>query len=273
MQQIVYFFQKYKYFLYFLLLQVISLVLTITNHSFHKSKFISSTNYITGGIYGKISNFEEYFNLKSENNLLLEENNVLKNRLEILQKQLDFVETITIIDSLKYNQKYSYISGKIINNEYLKSYNYITLNRGEKDSITVDMAVVNSKGIIGVVDDVSNGYARVRSILNENSKINARFKHSYYFGTLKWNSKDYNIVQLTDIPRQANFNVGDTIITGGKSSIFPEGIPVGTILNIPKNKTALNTIDVKLFNDMSNLGHVYIIKNFDKQEIKKLERN
>ena len=64
--------------------------------------------------------------------------------------------------------------------------------------------------------------------------------------------------------------IGDTIITGGKSSIFPEGIPIGTIESIPEKISALNTINVKLFNDMTNLGSIYIITNFHKNEIKAL---
>ncbi|MBS9773876.1 MAG: rod shape-determining protein MreC [Tenacibaculum sp.] len=271
MQRFVYFIQRYKFFLYFSLLQIFSLILTVNNHNFHKSKIISSANLITGGIYNNVAKMGDYFNLKSKNDILLEENHKLKNQVQFLLSKLDSVKYNTIIDSLKYKQKYSYVLGKIIKNEYTKSYNYITVNRGENQGVGIEMAVINGKGIIGITDDVTNGYVRVRSILSRNSKINARFKNSYYFGTLTWNAKDYNIVQLTDIPRQANFKLGDTIITGGRSSIFPEGIPIGKVISLPKKKSASNTIDIQLFNDMSNLGYVYIVNSFHKQEIKKLE--
>ena len=131
------------------------------------------------------------------------------------------------------------------------------------------MAVINSKGIIGVTEKSSSNYARVQSILNSNSKINARLKNSTHFGTLTWNGKDYNTVQLEDIPRQAILKVGDTIITGGKSTIFPEGILIGTIKNID-NK---NILDIRLFNDMSSLGYVYVVTHLDKEEINKLNNS
>lgn len=271
MQQLIYFIRRYKYFLYFLLLQFIALFFIFNNHNFHKSKFISSTNAISGGLYNKAGQLEDYLNLKTQNDLISEENKKLKNKLEKLAFYQDSILAITITDSLDYNQQYSYINGKVRKNEYHKPYNYLIINRGKKHGVTQEMAVVNNKGIIGITDDVSNGYVRVQSVLNRNSKINARFKNNNYFGTLSWDTKNYNIVQLTDIPRQATFKVGDTIITGGKSSIFPEGILIGTVLNTQKKQTALNTIDIKLFNDMSNLGHVYVIKNFHKNEIKKLE--
>lgn len=272
MQQLIYFIGKYKYFLYFLLLQVIALFITINNHSFHRGKFISSTNAISGSLHTKTAEFKEYLNLKQQNDFLANENRILKNKLEKFYYYNDSILGIVTKDSLSFNQYYSYTNGKIKKNEYHKPYNYLIINRGKKHNVTKEMAIVNSKGIIGITDDVSNRYARVQSILNRNSKINARFKHNNYFGTLTWDTHNYSIVQLTDIPRQAKFKVGDTIITGGKSSIFPEGIPIGTVLNTPKKQTASNTIDIKLFNDMSNLGHIYIIKSFHKNEIRQLDK-
>ncbi|SED42023.1 rod shape-determining protein MreC [Tenacibaculum sp. MAR_2010_89] len=271
MQQLIYFFRKYKHFLYFLFLEIIAVALIINNHSFHKSKFISSANTISGGLLHKISNINEYMNLKNENNLLLEENTLLKNKLENLYSLVDTVKINTIVDSLEFNQKYYYINGKITSNDYHTPYNFITINRGKSNNITTEMAVINSKGIIGITENVNSKYARVQSILNKNSKINVRFKNSHHFGTLIWDAKDYNTVQLIDIPRQAVYKIGDTIITGGKSTIFPEGIPVGTIKNVPEKISALNTLNIKLFNDMSNLGSIYIITNFHKTEIKKVE--
>ena len=65
---------------------------------------------------------------------------------------------------------------------------------------------------------------------------------------------------------------GDTIVTGAQSIIFPENINIGTIHKIyTDNKTNYFTIDVKLFNDMTSLGHVYIIENKDRKEVLQLE--
>ncbi|APZ45216.1 rod shape-determining protein MreC [Polaribacter reichenbachii] len=270
MQQIIFFLQKFKNFLFFLLLALISLALTFNNLNFHKSKFVNSANSVTGGLYSKASNISEYWSLKSENKSLAEENTRLKNLLE-KNSSVIYNSDSTVVDSVKYHQKYTYTTAKIINNNYSKAFNFLTINKGETQGITKEMAVVNSKGIIGITDNTSNGYARVQSILNRNSKINARLKNSSYFGTLSWNGVEYNTVQLSDIPRQAPLKIGDTIETGGKSTIFPEGILIGTISKVNKGNTADNKVDVLLFNDMSNLGYVQIIKNLDKQEIKNLE--
>jgi rod shape-determining protein MreC len=135
------------------------------------------------------------------------------------------------------------------------------------------MGVINSLGIVGIIDNTSPRYATVISILNKKSQINAKVKKSNHFGSLIWNGKSTGFVQLIDVPRLASVRKGDTIVTGGQSVIFPENINIGTIEKVYiDNETNYYTLDIKLFNDMTNLGHVYIIKSKDRQEIINLEK-
>jgi len=270
MQQIIYFFQKFKYFLFFLLLELIAVSFIFNNLNFHKSKFVNSANIVTGGLYKTLSDYTEYLHLRSDNNILSDENTRLKNILERAISKSSMIDSI-IVDSTKYMQKYIYTEAKIINNNYSKTFNFLTINKGKRQKIDKEMAVINSKGIIGITEKTSNNYTRVQSILSKNSNINARIKGNTFYGTLKWDGIDYNTVQLHDIERQAPIKIGDTVETGGKSTIFPEGIPIGTVLKLSQGNTADNKIDVKLFNDMSNLRYVYIVKNLDKEEILSLE--
>ena len=88
-----------------------------------------------------------------------------------------------------------------------------------------------------------------------------------------WNGIDYNILQLIDIPRQAQIKIGDTIITGGKSAIFPEGIKIGAVKSFKFENNQYKNIDIQLFNDMSSIGYVQIIKNLERVEQQNLERS
>ncbi|MEN8186340.1 MAG: rod shape-determining protein MreC [Bacteroidota bacterium] len=270
MQQLISFFYKNKHFLIFLLLEFIAFYFTIQSHSFHRSKFVNSANFITGGLYQRIDNFKEFIFLKGENKRLAEENVFLKNLLD--KRKISYVKIdSTKLDTSNIGRKYFYIPSKIINNEYNKSNNYLTINSGKNLGVEPDMGVVNSEGVIGIVKNVSNKYATVISILNVNSKINVKLLRSNYFGTLSWDANTYKTVQLDDLPIQANVKIGDTVITGGKSMVFPEGIPVGTIKGFNIEHKRYERVDISLFNDMSALGYVDIIKNFDKTEIKNLE--
>ena len=268
MQQIVNFVLKNSNRLLFLLLLVISLSLTIQSHSYHKSKMISSANFFTGGIYEKVNNIDEYFSLRAQNDELALENARLKS---LLFNQKDTTK-LPKIDSIKGVKKTDIIVSKVIRNSYSAFENYLTINSGSSSGIKPNMGVINSAGIIGIVDNTSKDYATIISILNVKSQINAKIKKSNHFGSLVWNAKSTGFVQLTDVPRLAGVRKGDTIVTGGQSIIFPENIGIGTIDKVYiDNVTNYYTLDIKLFNDMTNLGHVYIIKNKDAEEISNLE--
>jgi rod shape-determining protein MreC len=272
MQQIINFVIRNKTFLLFLLLFVISLGLTIQSHSYHKSKFINSTNILTGNIYESASNISNYFDLKEQNNILVEENNWLRSK--VINSNASKISNTSVIDSSTYSGVYKIQSAKIINNNYTGSKNYLTLNKGERDSVREDFGVITSKGILGIIDNTSHSYSRVLSILNTKSRINAQLKSSNQIGSLKWDgTSPTTTVQLTDISKFAPVKEGDTIMTGGESTIFPKGILIGTIQSFVLDVSGdTYTIQVKLFNDMTNLSHAYIIENLNSEEIKYLEQ-
>ena len=270
MQQIFKFIEKYKYFLLFLFLEFFALFFTIQNHSYHRSKFINSANSVTGGIYRQMSSINDFFLLKKENKRLSKENTHLKNLIATSPYGIDSLN-LEIIDSSNFYQKYKYYRGKIINNNYTKRNNFLTINRGENHGVQAIMGVVNSNGIIGVTNSVSKHNATVMSILHEDSHTNVKLKNNDHYGSLSWDGKDYRTVQLLDLPRQTTLTIGDTIITGGKSSIFPEGILVGTIKDFEIRNNEFESINITLFNDMSALSNVNIISNLEKEEIKQLE--
>ena len=269
MQQIFNFIFKNSNRILFLLLLGISLALTIQSHSFHRSKIISSANFLSGGVYEKVNNLNEYLNLKTQNEALALENAKLKS---LLFSKKD-TTAIKKLDSLKGVKPQDIIVSKVIHNSYNVYENYLTLNSGEIDGVKPDMGVINSLGIVGIIENTSPKYSTVISILNKRSQINAKIKKTNHFGSLTWNGKSTGFVQLTDVPRLASIRKGDTIVTGGQSVIFPENINIGTIDRIEiDNQTHYYTIEVKLFNDMTNLGHVYIIKSKDREEITNLEK-
>lgn len=269
MQQIFNFIFKNSHRLLFLLLLLISLVLTIQSHSFHRSKVISSANFLSGGVYERINGFSEYLNLQTQNEILANENARLKSLLFNIKDST----LVPSIDSIKGVDKVNLIVSKVIHNSYNVYENYITIKGGELAGIKPDMGVINSRGIIGIVDNTSPKYATVMSILNRKSQINAKIKKTNHFGSLIWDGKSTGFVQLIDVPRLAAIRKGDTIVTGGQSVIFPENINIGTIDKIYiDDQTNYYTLNVKLFNDMTNLGHVYIIKSKDREEIINLEK-
>ncbi len=265
MQRIINFILHYRTtFLYGFLL-LVSLIFTIRSHSYHQSKYFNSSRWISGSIYNTTSGITSYFNLSKENKRLSDENEKLRSLL------FNMAEDTALAPYQRTD--FDVIQAKITKNSYASPRNYITINKGETDGLAQDMGVITSKGILGIVENTSNNYATVQSILNTKSNINAKIKHTNYFGSLIWDAKRYDVVQLTDIPRLVPVHVGDTIVTGAMSSIFPENIPIGVIKKYNLNEAqSFYNVDIQLFNDMANLKQVYVIKNRNRTEILELEK-
>lgn len=270
MQQILYFISKNSTRLLFLLLLIFSLFLTVQTHSYHKSKLLHSANFVSGSIYEKTNSLTEYLHLKDENNRLAEENARLK---QILYNSEIIVDsTFALNPNVRVARDFKLFQAKIIRNSYHKKNNYLTIKGGNENGVEKDMGVINSNGVIGIVENVSKNYATIQSILNTHTRISAKVSNSNHFGTIRWDGKNTGFVQLIDIPKLAVLRKGDSIVTGGISTIFPENVPIGTVDKVFTSKNSnFYTINVRLFNDMTSIGSVYLIENINMAEINQLE--
>lgn len=248
----------------------LALGLTVTQSSHQKAIWLSSSGNLMGSIHRFTSNTAAYFTLKKRNNQLQEENAQL--RASLYQAQFEKALIDGNFKSSDTLTPYEVIPAKVVKNSVLRKRNYISLNKGSKHGVTRDMAVTSDQGVIGIVEQVSENYSIVMSLLHEESSINASIKGGAYFGSLVWNGKKFDRCQLYDIPKTATLNIGDSIVTGGMSSIFPPGILIGQIsqFSVPQN-SSFYSIEVSLSNEMPNLSQVYIIKHRDQSERRTLE--
>ena len=203
MQQIVNFFLRNKATLLFLLLFGLSLIFTIQSHSFQRSQFIYSANFLSGGVYNTTNNISKYFDLIEENNKLQEENSSLRALVFNSTTEADSV----YIDSTSYNKNYRVTPAILINNSYTKANNTLLINKGLQDSLGSDLAVISSKGIVGITRSLNSKYATVISILNTTISISAKLKQTDHYGSINWDTKNPNYVQLTQMPKVAPLKI------------------------------------------------------------------
>ncbi len=260
----------YNFLILFIVLEGFALVLIIQNNQFHRAKFVQFAQGVSGNLFGKITNFKAYVSLKEANLVLANENANLRNQLASLQR-VEKTRKDSLVDII-YKQRYTFMSARIINNTVGKQYNYITLNKGLKDGVIQDMAVISPSGIVGIVEGVSENYSTVLSVLNRNFKVSAKIKKNSYFGTLSWNGLNSEICQLSDIPYHVKISKGDTIITSGFSSVFPEGVKVGIIHEFDLKDGNFYSIKVKLSSDFRSLNYVTLVDNLEKGEQLKHEK-
>ena len=264
MQQIINVLIKNKNFVVFVFLLIFSFFFIKSQSFYHETKLNSFKTSLSGKLFQLNSLFKEYISLVEKNEALFEENKKLK---EIILNKKTFKYS-----SNTENNKYEIINAKIIKNDIKSSRNFIILNKGKKDGVKKEMGVISPKGIVGIVSSVSEHYSNVISVLNRDLSINAKHKKSNAFGSLNWNGVNPERLQLFDIASINILNVGDTIITGGMSTYFPEDILIGRIIDYAITKeNGYYDIEVELSNNIGNLNKVYIIDNKHKDEIKGFE--
>lgn len=265
--------RNYAYFL-FLFLEVVSLVLVFNYNSYQKSRFLNSSNHVTGKLYSTASSVLQYFELAKVNKQLADENAILRTRLLNTGAFTDTSFSKLKIDSFITDSVYNVISAKVINNSVNKQQNYITLNKGSKDGIKPEQGILAPGGIVGVVTSVSESYSTGLSLLNPRWNVSAKLKNSGYYGILDWNGRNYQEADLLEIPFHVNLTVGDTVVTSGYSMIFPEGLKIGTVESF-KHPAGENyyEIKVKLAVDFKSIRYVQIIENTKLKEIEALEKS
>lgn len=176
-------------------------------------------------------------------------------------------------DTLGGGQIYTFVDGEIVFNSINRRNNYFTINRGKRDGVFPQMGVMAPKGVAGIVINATDSYALVQSVLSVNNiRINAALKSSGYFGTLTWNGDNSRVMHLADVPKYVALKIGDTVVTDGKSAIFPKGVMIGTIAGYSvDNKTGFWDISVELSEKMGALNKVFVVKNLKKAEVQKIQ--
>lgn len=267
MRELLRFFLKYHFFILFIILESLGILLLVQNNKYQNAKFVNFTQNFKGIVYKRTSNIRDYSSLRDENRKLIEENNQLYNQLS------EYYSDGNVYYDTTHIKKYQYIPARVINNSTSKQYNYITLNKGRKDGIEKEMAVVSNEGVIGVVKEVSENFSSVISLLNLNLKINAKIKRSGYFGPLQWSGTGYRKAILNDIPHHVTIRPGDTIVTSGYSAMFPEGYMVGVISDFKLKGGNYYEVIVDLSTDFKKLRNVQVVKNYLREEQLELENS
>ncbi|MDR0938146.1 MAG: rod shape-determining protein MreC [Mediterranea sp.] len=270
------FFLKYHYWFLFIALEAASLVLLFRYNRYQQSALFSSANRVSGAVHEMSEGITSYFHLRSMNEDLLDRNMALERQIGNLRRELKArgadQATIESLEALP-NTGYRLFKAHVIKNSLNQADNYITLDKGSRDGIRPDMGVVDRNGIVGIVYATSPAYSIVLSALNSRSSISCKIARSEYFGYLKWEYGDPRYAYLKDLPRHAEFNLGDTVVTSGYSTVFPEGVMVGTVDDMSDSPDGLSyLLRVKLATDFGKLDDVRVIERAGQAEQKQLER-
>ena len=277
MRNLLNFLIRYNYCFLFLLLEVVGFVLLIRFNRYQQSVCFTSANQVAGKVYEISGGILSYFHLKTVNEDLLDRNLWLEQRVSLLEKTLhergiDSARLYSLEQAAMNSLRI--FKANVIKNSLNRADNYITLDKGSRDGIRPEMGVIDANGVVGIVYKTSVHYALVIPLLNSKSSISCKILGSDYFGYLRWEGGDSRFAYLKDLPRHAEFNLGDTVVTSGYSAVFPEGVMVGTVDDMQDSHDGLSyLLKVKLATDFGKVSDVRIMARSGQAEEKELERS
>lgn len=263
---------KHLHWVVFIALEIICFVLLFSYNNFQSSVYLSTANEVTARLLKGRDKVTRYFGLAEKNHVLSEQNAQLQQRiveLEMLNAQyhLDSLAKTETIQRI-YRTGYHITPAQVIDKSVNKTDNYFTLDRGTSDGVAPDMGVMGVDGVVGVVFKCTEHYSLVMTLLNSNNSISCKVSGNNDIGYLQWQGGDPRYATLHDLPRYSNVTVGDTIVTSGNSSFFPEGIMVGTVEEKHHTTDGLYmNLKVLLSTQFVNLEHVFVVSKMDTEEI------
>ena len=196
--------------------QTVSLILSPFQQAV--SWFGSELNYITSNIWEIVTVHEQNKMLKNEVNQLRQQN---------LQASDFAAENARLRELLGYKQaatQFDLVAARVIGRESATWSSMVVINKGLGDGLDKDMAVVTEKGLVGRVVEAGPNSSKVQLILDPRSSV----------GT----------PDMVNIPKTADVQEGDLIITSGYGGVFPKGLPVGLVTELKNDDGGLLKIAV-----------------------------
>lgn len=275
MRTLILFLLKFKTLFLFLGLELISFLLIVNNNQFQRNHFLSSSNRVVGTLYNLSNGVNKYFSLDEVNESLARENEALNTEVVQLREQLAFFRQDTSYKGRRYHaaeKSYDFSTAKIIYFSTVRQKNIFTINKGLSEGVKVGMGVVSEKGVIGIISNASSHFATVMPIVSTLSKTSATVKGKTQLGQLVWKGGDIRYANLEEVPLYIPVAVGDTVVTSGYSSTFPEGYPIGKVLSFSERNDNLYDIKVELSVDFDKLSYVDVIELKGSEEKEELEK-
>ena len=263
--------ENFKEYIILVILLIISLFILSQNENpkVRQVKAVAFGSFAAvTSVVSDIINISSY---KKENERLREINAELMLQVNRLREYGIVNQELKNLLGLKDSVKYPLIPAAVVSKLSTRSQGGITVNVGEKEGVKPGMAVINDKGIVGIITSVSHDYSIARTLQNIDLKVTVKDERSRIDGIMKWNGKDLVIV---DVPKTYDIEPGDRIVTSDISSIVPVPVPVGVVTGLSKVETGIfNEAKIKPFVDFSSVENVFVIGIVESKQKNNLELN
>ena len=270
MRNVLNFLISYNSWLLLALYLVLGCMLLFNFNNYQQSVWLTSTNRVSAMLNGVYGNIQSYTGLRKANALLEQRNALLQAQVRHLEDELRATreQLPDTTSTIPQPERFSYITASVISSSENHARNYITINKGSEQGIRPGMGVVNSLGLIGMVDVCAPSLSRVVSVLNTTQRFSVKLAGTTYVGSLHWRWGNPEYAYMEEVPRHAKYYRNSLVVTSGFSTALPEGIPVGKVEAVIKSSTDnYLTLKLKLLPDFAHLGTVWVINDIYRSEL------
>ena len=214
---------------------------------------------------------------------LQEKNKELQEKLDALSyankvltsenAELDNLQELYKLDK-KYPD-YPKVAATIISRDGNNWFNVFTIDKGKKDGIQADMNVIAGNGLVGIVSEVGESYAKVRAIIDDKSNVSAMFQDTGETCFVKGNMESiyHGYIDIEMISNSAKIKEGDEVVTSHVSDKFLQGLSVGYVKDVVSDKSSqTKTAHLTPAVDFDQLENVLVITQLkDNSEIEDIK--
>lgn len=198
---------------------------------------------IGSGISDKLRIFSDKQDLIEENDRLTAEINELKTEMQILihqEYELTWYRDLYENDSVYQNAEK--VAARIISRNPNGACDMFVIDKGEEDGIKKDMNVLAGGGLVGIITDVGKNWAKVRTIIADDSSVSGRFQPTSDTCIVKGNLRrmDDGYIDVEMINLNAEVYDNYEVLTSYISDKYLPGILIGYVTNIQKDPSELN---------------------------------
>jgi len=156
------------------------------------------------------------------------------------------------------------VAAQVIGSSGSEQSRSVYIDKGSRDGIKPDMAVITADGIVGKVLHVQDHVASVLLINDQTSGVGAMLEKSRLQGVLR--GTPAGEVTLEKVMSEETVQPGEKILTSGGDQIFPKGLPVGTVSKVSPGQELFLNIRVKPMADLNRLEEVLVITKQEERE-------
>jgi len=226
-----FFYRLRPFILLFCLLAVSVVVMANVNRPLMRGVRAQTLKFV-GAVEYQLSWASEILLALGENQKLRSSNLRLTSELARLRIAANENEELRGVLGWQNVNDYDAVPARIIAREPYGTTNYLTLDVGSEQGVTIDMAVISHLGIIGRTVHVSSNYSEVMPYLHSQFHVPVMIDSLRSVGIISGNGSTPDSLVLENVVRTENVQIGQRVITHQASEIFPPNIPVGTIVAV-----------------------------------------